>query len=153
VFVVAVITYLTISMLVRAKKLQMKRLPATMGLKKEDLQQSLSYASIASYAIGTPNAGLVVKTATTLSTVGACGGYLIFVVGLLLPMIQRTFDNVAEFDEKTVTMYLLPVLIPLTWIRSFRGLACISVCVFASHRINYVCIHCVHYHFNLSHLF
>lgn len=135
VFLVAFITYVTIRMLVKAKKLQMKRLPAMNPQihKEKDLQHSLSYAAIATHAIGNPQAGFLVKAATTLSTVGACGGYLIFVVGLLLPMIQRLQNDdddggfFGSLDEKSAMMYLIPILIPLTWIRSFKGLAYVSV--------------------------
>ena len=80
VFAVAILTYLTISMLVVAKRCQQRRLSmlhadATKAAKTaEALQQSLSYASITTLAFGTPHAGLLVKAATTLSSLGACAG-------------------------------------------------------------------------------
>ena len=60
VFAVAILTYLTISMLVVAKRCQQRRLSmlhadATKAAKTaEALQQSLSYASITTLAFGTP---------------------------------------------------------------------------------------------------
>jgi len=75
-------------MLVATKKRLLRRLSMLPGEQK-GLQRSLSYAAIASHALGTPVAGTVVKCATTLSSLGACGGYLTFVTGLLLPMVGQ----------------------------------------------------------------
>jgi amino acid permease len=87
--VVAGVTFATISMLVATKRRLLRRLSMhAEGDKQESLQRSLSYASIASHALGTPVAGSVVKAATTFSSLGACGGYLTFVTGLLLPMVR-----------------------------------------------------------------
>ena len=87
VVVVGFMTWLTISMLVRSKRMQQRRLlflsrmrrdsfrslssgPVVGGAaddeaddeaRSEALQQSLTYAAIASHAFGTPNAGRVVK--------------------------------------------------------------------------------------------
>jgi hypothetical protein len=75
-FAVCALTYLTITLLIAAKRLQQRRL-ATLRARssgKLDLQRFLSYANIASQAFGSPKAGLVVKCATTCSTLGACGG-------------------------------------------------------------------------------
>ena len=181
VFAVAAITYVTILMLVVAKRHQQRRLSmvharsvgggeagkAAAARAAEALQQSLSYASITTLAFGTPNAGLLVKSATTLSSLGACAGYLTFVCGLLAPLIRRLqkhsdggggggggggddYDDgggggltsggegrggegaatalsaLAAMDERQLLTCLLPLLVPLTWVRSFRSLACTS---------------------------
>ena len=153
VFAVAGITYVTISMLVAAKRCQLRRLsmmhsdPSSAARAAQELQQSLSYASITAHAFGNPRAGLLVKAATTLSSLGACAGYLTFVCGLLAPLIRRlegeqndeyqsqSSDSprndwplfaLARMDQQSLMTCLLPVLIPLTWVRSFKDLACTS---------------------------
>jgi len=76
-FAVCALTYVTISLLIAAKRLQKQRLflaARASGTKGKELQGSLSYATIASEAFGSSRIGLLVKCATTCSTLGACGG-------------------------------------------------------------------------------
>ena len=88
VFAVAAVTYATIRMLIATKKSQLRRLSTLPGQSEGALQRSLSYAAIVSNAFGDPRARVIVKGATTFSSLGACGGYLTFVLGLMLPMVR-----------------------------------------------------------------
>mmetsp|Transcript_77129 Transcript_77129/g.221657 ORF Transcript_77129/g.221657 Transcript_77129/m.221657 type:complete len:553 (+) Transcript_77129:346-2004(+) len=157
---VALLTYVTIRMLVAVKRAQLSHLSmlavsssyrhrrepgsyadAEYEAAESRLQHSLNYATIATHAFHTDKAGRLVMSATTFSSLGACGGYLAFVVGLLAPILRRTstehtdstnpffmgLDWLAHLDDAHLLAFLLPVIIPLTWVRSFGSLAFFSM--------------------------
>jgi hypothetical protein len=76
-----------------------------------------------------------VQTCTCISVLGACGGILTFLVGLIRPTVEwsaqvlRTWlgEGARNFSNSTLLLVLLPFIIPLTWIRSFKSLAFASV--------------------------
>jgi hypothetical protein len=175
---VALATYLTVSMLVRAKRLQQRRLAGVGGA--DELQHTLSYAAVAAHALGSPCTSVVVQAATALSAVGGCAGFLTFAAGLLLPMVRRAAasaatrsatdlagdtaanaaagaagavsvasavmaggrtsvaaaaaaaaaavaERAAALDDRAFLLWLLPCIVLLAWVRSFRGLGLLSV--------------------------
>ena len=150
VLVVAAVTHMTIMMLVVSKRKQVQRIVAAANNSSsinsgvEDgttvstadhaaVSSDLSYAVVTSLAFGTDKAGLLVKLATTMSSIGACAGYLAFISGLLAPSLHQLGimdpDSLAFLSQLRIQTLLIPILvviIPLTWIRSFKELAWFS---------------------------
>jgi len=105
------------------------------------LHRNLTYANIASHAFGRDEAGLVVMTLTTLSSIGACAGYITFIVGITLPILHAVglslekssspgglTADIGSFlaglgSEAVTWLFVWGCLVPFSLIRSFRGLA------------------------------
>jgi len=142
---VAGLTYITIAMLVGAKRMQQRRLSmlaSDSDRAAKRLHRNLTYATIAANAFGCEEAGLMVMTLTTLSSIGACAGYITFIVGITLPLVHAVGQTmagtsgtpssmVADFgswlsalNSEVLTWLLVwGCLIPFSLVRSFRGLA------------------------------
>lgn len=86
----------------------------------------------------------------SFSDVCALRRYLCFIAGLILPIVHRTaantsaaaysntfghatanlaFESVEDLTSTTLLLLLMPLVVPLTWIRSFSGLSNVSVYV------------------------
>lgn len=101
--IIGFLSYETMRILVASKQTVVK-----------DYGRSLDYAGIVALVLG-ERWEIVIKAATTISCLGACTGYLIFMSTLgaeLLPI-----------EPSMLVLYAFPIVVLLSWVRNYQSMA------------------------------